>query len=390
MATNWSQYKEEPDVDWSQYKEDAGPKNSGSTWKSLYKGLSEAYPATLKSGVNAASQLFNGPQFDEQQEQPTENWAETLGRFGGKTAGGATLLAPAAYAGGALLPGVAGAALGAGLGGALTTKGGVKERLTSGALDAAIPYGLKAAGSALRLGRAGLSSVKPRQAADIIQEAHDIAHAKAIKPLNEVAKEAAESNMSPIKLPTWVTKLANEKGVFARTPANKRLLENVKKGDHQSIMDFQSDMFKKARQLSQPTKSAAENNLGEEIEAAREATKDTMQNHYKKEGRPDWAEKVKLGMGEYRGVKELFHDDPVISALVGTKKKVPKNLVEKVSADTAYHEKLRKALPELNKLVKRQKDKETLLHAEKIMKRLGVGAAYAKYLMPNFGEEDKK
>jgi len=355
-----------------------------STWKSLWKGASEAYPATVKSGANAVSQLFGGPQFDEQQQQPTANWPEMLGRFGGQAAGGATLLAPLAAAGSAALPGLGGAAIGSGIAGALTTKGGVKERLTSGLLDAMIPVGLKAVGSATRLGRSALSSTKPRTAADIIQGAHDIAHAKAIKPLNEVAKEAAASNMPPIKLPKWVTKLANEKGVFAKTPANKRLLADVKKGDHQSIMDFQSDMFKKARQLSQPTKSTAENNLGEEVEAARDATKESMQTHYKKHGRADWAAKVKEGMSDYRGLKELFHDDPVISALVGPKKVVPKNLVEKVSSDTAYHAKLRKALPELNKLVQRQKDKQTLKNAEKVLKRLGVGSAYTKYLMPNF------
>ncbi len=366
-------------IDWSQYKV-----KQPSSLESAYKGLREAYPGTVKSGLNAIAQPFGAQPFEEQEEQPTTNWPEYLGRLGGKLAGGATLLVPAALAGEAAIPGLAGAALGAGLGGAATTKGGLKDRLTSGLLDAMLPIGFKAAGSGFRLGKSALSSSKPRKAADIIQSAHDVAHAKAIKPLNEAANEAAASNISPIKLPIWVNKLINEKGVFSKTPANKRLLENAKKGDHQSIMDLQSDMFKKSQQLLQPTKSTAENNLGEELESARDAVKDTMQSHYTSEGRKDLADKVREGMGLYRGVKELFHGNPVISKLVGAEKKVPKNLISQISADTGYHSKLRKALPELNKIVKAQQDKETLKNAEKVLKRLAGGAAYTKYLMPDF------
>lgn len=357
-AIDWSQYKEEPrETDWSQYKEPS--QDQPSTWESLYKGVSEAYPRTLKSGANAIAKPLGMQGFQEDQELPAKNWIENIGRGAGKVGGALTLAAPFAAAGAAALP-IAGAELGAGIGGYLTTQGDWKERLKHAVIDSLVPIAGKGIAAGTRLTKSLLTSVKPRTAADIIQGAHDIAHAKAIAPLNEAATEAAKRNISPIKLPKQVTKLINEKGVFSKTPANKRLLENATKGDHQSIMDLQSDMFKKSQQLLQPTKSTADNNLGEELEAARDLVKDTMQTHYTKEDSADLADKVRKGMSAYRGVKELFHENPVISKLVGKEKIVPDNLVKQISKDTAYHAKLRKALPELNKVIQHQKDKAFL------------------------------
>ncbi len=336
------------------------------TWKSLYKGLSEAYPGTLKSGVNAIAKPIGMEGFEEHPEQPTQNWAENFGRGVGKVGGAATLAAPFSIAGEALLPGLAGIALGSAIGGAATTQGDLKPRLKQAAIDAAVPIGGKAIMSGSRLLKSFLTSVKPRKAADIIQGAHDVAHAKASEPFQMASKIASERNIPAMKPNESVYKLAKE--AFPSDPKYKRLLKQAKEGDYEAQRTVSSDMKREARILDNPNKSRTDRKFGKELQSAAEQMDEDQFTHFEKNKHKDLADLVREGINKYPAFKQMFYDNKTIADLVGPAKKVPKNLVSTISKDWAYFDKLRKSLPELNKIVQHQKDKEFL-------KKLGITAA---------------
>jgi len=378
-AIDWAQYKESsPDIDWAQYKETPAEEHPAETWGSLFKGASESYPQTLKSGANALMQLAGRQPFEVQQEQPTTNWPEYLGRLAGKGAGAISLAAPAVLGGEALIPGLAGASLGAGAAGAAFTPGGMKERITSGLLDAMAPAALKGVGSAFRLGKAAISPAKPRAAADIIQSAHDVAQESAVNPFKIAAKEAIARDLPPTPVDQSIFDLARK--TFSNTEANRRMMQRARTGNYDALRKMQSDMFTKSQSLQKPTKSLAEQNLGEELGAARDELNQTMFNHFDSLGHNDLASMIKKGMNDYAKFKDLYYKNKTIADLVGEEKKVPANLIGTLRRDWTSFKNIREAHPELNKLIRTQEDKEKIDTIEKTLKRLGAGAAGVKYL----------
>ncbi len=384
MATNWSKYREEPNIDWSQYKEGVSSKPASSTWGSLYKGITESFPSTLKSGVNALAEPFGGQPFEEQPEQPTTNWPEYLGRLTGKAGGYGLLAAPIAGAAQAAIPGLLGASIGSGLAGGALTKGGIRERLTDALLSSALPGIAKGAGAALRIGKSALSSVKPRHAADIIQSEHDLAHAAAVEPLKFASKQAKERGISSVPINKSVIKAS--KDVLPKTRSYRDLINKAKSGDYDALRELSSDLGSHARSLEKAD-THADRNLGKLAEEARQDVNQSIYKHFNDTGHKDLAESIQEGMHKYKNYMELFHKNKTISQLVGKEKVVPENLIHQVGKDTAYHQKLREAIPELNKVLKKQKDRELL---NKLGKHIGykAGAAAAvKSLIPGYEEK---
>ncbi len=384
-AIDWSQYKEEPNQnDWSQYKETQQDKPS--TWESLYKGVSEAYPATLKYGANALSQPFGMQPFQDQEEQPTTNWPEYLGRGVGKLGGALTLGVPFALGGEALIPGLAGASLGSGLAGAALTQGTAKDRSINGLLSAAIPGGLKGLGSAFRIAKSSVSSVKPRLAADVIQQAHDVAQAHAIKPLEEAAKMAASRKIPAAKINNNVFSTA--KSALGDDQAVRELIAKAKTGDYQARRDLQSDMAREARILADPSKSRADRLFGKKLEAARNSMNQADAANFEKHGSLDLAENIREGMKRYAEFKDLYYKNPRIAKLVGPEKDVPVSLNKLIRRDTGYFAKLRDAHPELKKLIQRQEDKELIKKMSRHVGYKTATAAAVKSLVPDSKNND--
>lgn len=382
---DWAKYKEKSSpIDWSEFKEN---KNPAETWSSLYKGLIEAYPNALKYGANALAQPFGGHPFQEQEESPTKNWPESVGRGLGKVGGALTLGAPFAIAGNALLPGLAGVSLGSGLGGALTTQGGLKDRAFSGTLSAAIPGTMKGLGALFRLGKSSISSVKPRMTADIIQKSHDLAHAEAVAPLESAARDAASRNIPEPKFDNKIFNIAKEG--LGNDVAVRDLISRAKKGEYQAIRDLQSDMGREARILENPNNSRADRLFGKKLESARDLINKTQAAHYEKHGAMDLAENIREGMKRYAEFKKLYYKDPRIAKLVGAERKVPKNINNLIREDSTYMKNFVQHHPKLNKIIKTQEDKELL---KKVGKHIGykAGAAAAiKELMPDIFNDDE-
>lgn len=362
---DWSQYKEDaPKTDWSQYKEDAkGVESPVNTWESFGRGLSQSYPNTLKYQGNALGELFGKQPFQEQEEQPTGNWPEYLGRLTGKIGGYATTAIPAGALGASLAPGLLGASLGAGAAGALLNKGDWKDRALSGLIEGALPATGKALASTGRLAKSALTSVKARPVADIIQKAHEVAKAEAIAPLQTAAKEAASAGLPPIRIDKNAFKLA--KRALPNTPAYRDMFIAAKKGDHEAVRRLQTDMGKEAR-LLKDSDSAAERKFGEELDNARNTVNESMFNHYQKHDRPDLSSMVKTGMKKYAKMIDMYDSNKTIRDLVGKEKKVPENLIKTISQDWSYFKKLRDAHPELKPHLQRQADQEFL-------KKYGLG-----------------
>src|SRR3990167_3851679 len=114
------------------------PERQRGIFENLGLGISQGYPHALKGDINAIAQLAGRRPF-EQQELEQGPLSQRIGQGLGQLGGHLTAVVPAAFASEAVIPGLAGASIGAGLAGAATTPGGWKERLSEGVLEAALP-----------------------------------------------------------------------------------------------------------------------------------------------------------------------------------------------------------------------------------------------------------
>ena len=337
---------------------------SSGVLQSAWKGLSEGYPSALKSGINALSEPFGSQPFNEREEKPADNLSEYLGRLGGKGAGYATLAAPFVAGGEAAIPGLVGASLGSGLAGGALTQGKLSERIKDALISAALPVAFKGLASSLRLGKSAITSVKPRKAADVIQEAHDISEAKAVAPFKEASKIAKERDIPSVKINKSIFDLASR--AFPKKQEYKDLLKKAKLGDYEALRQVSSDMKKVSRRLDDPDRLLTEQHFGSELDEAAQNIDKTMQHQFSIKGHKDLADLMKEGISNFAEHKNLYYKNPTIAKLVGEEKKVPKNLVKTIAKDETYFKKLREAHPGLKPILKRQEDQE-------LLKKLGIG-----------------
>lgn len=347
----------------------------------LSKGFTEGFPQSLTEASRGIAQLGGSEGFPETQIPESQGYLQSLGRGFGKTAGYGAVAAPFIAGGEAAIPGIAGSTLGAASAGGLTHEGNYKDRLTNAFLEAMIPAGLKGLKSA---GRIGLSAIKrsptPRKAADILQEYHAEHKNYATKPLDEAEIQASKEK-KPIRLNSKLIDSAED--YLAKTKANKNLIKEARKGDYKSVFKLQSDLGKRGESFASKN-TQAEIDRGSEIFDLRDSIIDGMKTHYDYLGHPEVSKNLTEGRKRYADFADLFLKNPTVSKLVGKEKIVPKNLLGKLESDTAYFDKLRKAIPEIEDMLKLKKDKKTLSNATKRISRLGFGALISKGALPEY------
>lgn len=359
---------------------------SKSQWSSLFKGLSEGYPESIKSGVNAISELGGAHPFENKELGPTQNWQETLGRVLGQGGGYATLAAPLTAAGSALIPGIGGAALGAGLSGAALTHGGLAERSAGGLISGALPLAGKAAVIGGKLGKNYLFGEKPREAASILQNAYKKHHGEAVSMLEDTASEVSKRGVSHIQIEKSLFKKIKEE-VPDKTHAFSELLKKAKTGDYDALRELQSDLRIKSEDLGS-SGTYAERNLGKLVGELRDNINKSITGHLKKTGNEDLATKLTHGMEKYKQVMKTYHGNKRISKLVGPDEEIPDTLYKLLGRDTKYFRELRKAHPELDKSLKVHELQKDISHLYKKASKLGYAGALLKYLLS--GSDHKK
>lgn len=363
MTIDWSKYKEDVPIDWSQYKEQP---EQESGWGSLLRGLKEGYPFALKSGINAASGVIGRHPFDMQQEQPTANWQESLGRGTGKLGGYLSLAAPLAAGGEALIPGLLGASLGSGLAGGLLTEGSTSDKAIGALESSAVPGIGKALSLGARLGKSLIGSATSRKAADVIQKSYDPLREKLSKSFESIGTAADKIGIN--KIPLEKGMLNEIKEVGPKTKKFQSFVDKAEDGDYKALRQIQTELGKRAeRHMSSGLGS--EYDVGEKMMEARHDINQAVKSHFEEKGFKNLADKLERNVKGWKELLNTYHSDPVISKLVGENRKVPKNLLSKLEEDSVNAERLRNAHPELRKMLQTKKDKETI-------KRLMKGSAY--------------
>lgn len=362
------------------------PEHQRGTFENLGRGISQGYPSALKGDINAIAQLAGKHPF-EQQELEQGPLSQRIGQGLGELGGHLTAILPAAAASEALIPGLAGASIGAGLAGAVTTSGGWKKRLSEGLLEAAIPAGLKGLKEGGKLGLAALRRTPTaRKAADVIQKSHEVAHEFATAPLRTAENEAAEIG-KPIRLSNKLLIAAED--ALDNSKANKSLIEKAKKGDYKSVFKLQSDLWKRGSDFSS-RQTQAEIDRGKEIFDLRDSIINGMKTHYDYLGKNNISKNLSEGQNRYKEFADLYLNNPTVSNLVGDKKIVPKNLLSKLESDTAYFNKLKNEIPSIGKMLELQKSKKNLKKASKLVTGLGQVGAIGKYLSGKDGASKDK
>lgn len=379
-AIDWSQYKEEPDVDWSEFKEEP----SGNHWQNLYKGFSEGYPHALKSGANAVGEIFGAHPFDQQEQQPTKSWQESLGRGAGEVGGYLSLGVPAAAGITALLPevvpGLLGASIGSAVAGAGLKSGGWKERALAGLESSIIPAAGKATGLAGRLGKSYFTGATPRKAADIIQGAYDPLRKGLSESFESIGNAAEKIGINKISIKKDL--LDKIKEVGPKTDKFKRFVDKAEHGDYRALRSIQTELGKRAeRHMSSGLGS--EYDVGELMMEARNDINREVANHFEEKGFKNLADKLKRNVAGWKDMLETYHSNPTIGRLVGKNREVPKNLVSTLGKDQVDMAKLRAAHPEIEKLVRIKKDKDTVNKLSKGLLYRLIGAEAGKALLPS-------
>lgn len=347
-----------------------------STLSSFFNGITQGYPSALKGDINAVAALGGMHPFDQQdlEEGPL---SQRIGQGIGQIGGHLSAILPVAAASEAVIPGLLGASIGAGLAGAATTPGGWKERLSEGALEAAIPAGLKGLKEAGKLGFAALRRTPTaRKAADVIQRSHEVAHQHAIEPLENAELEASKIN-KPIRLTNKI--LSSAEDALANTKANKELIKKARNGGYKSVFKLQSDLWKRGNAFASK-QTQAEIDRGNEIFDLREALLNGMKAHYNYLGKNDVSSNISKGQKRFKQFADLYLSNPTVSKLVGEEKIVPKNLLSKLESDTAYFNRLKAEIPSIGKMLEIEKSKKKLKSASKVVAGLGHVSALGKYL----------
>ncbi len=352
------------------------PQHERGSIANFARGVKQGYPYALKGDINAVAELGGKHPF-QQQELENGPLSQRIGQGVGRIGGHLTAVIPAAAASEALIPGIAGASLGAGLAGAATTAGDWKKRLGQGVLEAAIPAVFKGVGEAGKLGFAALKRTPTaRKAADVIQQSHEVAHKFATQPLNAAEKEAATVN-KPIRLSNKI--LAAAEDALSNTKANKTLIDNAKKGDYKSVFKLQSDLWKRGNSFASK-QTQAEIDRGHEIFDLRDALLKGMKTHYDYLGKKDISKNLTEGQNRFKEFADVYLSNPTVAKLVGKEKVVPKNLLSKLESDTAYFNRLKNEIPSIGKMLELQQSKRKLKNAVKVSASLGHGGALIKYL----------
>ena len=363
------------------------PQHEPGMFSNFARGLSQGYPHALKGDINAIAQLAGRHPF-EQNELAQGPLSQSIGQGLGQLGGHLTAILPAAAASEALIPGLAGASIGAGLAGAATTPGDWKKRLSEGLLEAAIPAGGKVIKEA---GKLGLSALKrtptPRMAADVIQKRHEAAHKVATTPLEEAKKLAYERNIGPIRINP---KLLDEvPKILGKDEATTRLLNKARKGDYEALDKLQSDVRREGRTLL-ASDNHADRLLGKDAHALADNIIGGIKVHAQYKGHGDIADLLTQGKKNYADFAKIYLENPTISKLVGKEKIVPKNLLSKLESDTAYFNKLKDEIPSIGKMLELQKSKKNLKKAAKYASSLGKLGLAGKYFGSSGGNLSSK
>ena len=357
------------------------PEHQRGIFENLGRGIYQGYPHALKGDINAIAELAGRHPF-EQQELEQGPLSQRIGQGLGQLGGHLSAIIPAAAASEAIIPGLAGASIGAGLAGAATTSGGWKKRLSEGLLEAAIP----AAGKVIKeAGKLGLSALRraptPRMAADVIQKSHEAAHKVATAPLEEAKKLAYERNIGPIRINPKL--LDDVPKILGKDEATTRLLNKARKGDYEALDNLQSDVRREGRTLL-ASDNHADRLLGKDAHTLADNIIGGIKVHAQYKGHGDIAELLTQGKKNFANFAKIYLENPTINRLVGKEKIVPKNLISKLESDTAYFNKLKEEIPSIGKMLELQKSKKNLKKAAKYATNLGKLGAIGKYLT---GEE---
>jgi len=329
----------------------------------VWKGARQGAEHEAKSKVNALAQLFGSHPFEIKPLGPVQSSSEMVGREGAKMGVDIAGLLPFIAGGEAAIPGLVGASVGAGVGGGLLQKGGLKERGLAALEDALLPIGAKALKASGRYVKAAFKQPTPRGAADIIQGAHDPQLEFAGSLFENVLNKAKKEGVENIKLSEdmW-------QDILKHGPDTKNfraLASKAKEEGYEKLHKVQSDLFKKESQLrAEGTNAGTE--AAEDTALVRKQLNDHIEDHFKKTGNPELAKELKDARNKYRHLKEVFYKDTKISKLVSPERAVPEDLPKYIGKDTTFHRKLRDEIPELKGLVQRQKDVDFL-------KKAGIG-----------------
>lgn len=356
------------------------PREAMSNLHLLAKGFKEGGSHQGRSMLNALGQIAGAPQLENPELGRVSSAHELLGRGAGEVGASLAGLAPFASAGSAIIPGVAGSAIGAGLGGLALTPGSLRDRASQAILDAFVPGTAKAIKTGGRLLKSGAFRKSPEDYAQMIEKTYDKQKDLAGGLYQNVLKKAKDEGVSRIKLPKYLMEEIKEIG--PKTQAFKRALEKAAKGGYEELHHIQSSLFTRSHGLKK-SQDITQRELGEDVGEVRTKLNDYIENHFDKSGTPELAHDLREARRRYRHLKDVFEKHPTINKLVGEEREVPENLGKFLQKNTTFHKNLMKEIPELEKAIKTQKDKDQLNKIIKGAKEWSVPALFTKYLLGN-------
>jgi hypothetical protein len=356
-----------------------GSINKNNSFSDLMPSLKEL-PIGLQEGFKGSVGAIPGvenyfPGLSQQTPIPQDiegaGFARNIGRGIGATPVIGAVGAPlAAAATGFGVPASAAALGGAAFGGGMTTPGDLWHRMV-GAGEAVAPL---AAGKVIskipNIWKTVTGKVEPEKLVKNLQKGHDIANKEASDIFDFVKNEQKLREIGKINLSPDLFDEA--KNVLSKTRANKKLIEDARSGNYESIHKLQSDLgtFGRAKKNS---KFISERKEGDEILDLRDQMNEGIENKFIEKGQIDLAESIKDARQRWAKLKELYYEHPTIGKMVAPKtRKVPKNPISVFSEQSKQMQRIHESHPEIPDMLKIYNDKKEL---RKQLKKLGLGSA---------------
>ncbi len=193
------------------------------------------------------------------------------------------------------------------------------------------------------------------------------------KIFDTVEKEVESRGISKIPVDKDVIKQAET--FLAKTPANKKLITDAKAGDYKALRSLQADLRTKGEK-SLASAFTAENTMGEEILATRDAVNQSIQKHFENTGHEDLAKLLNQARQSYKEIQKTYFSTPQLAKVFGKSQKVPKNPKTLLTEESTEMKRFMASHPEVEKaLVKALKHEKKMKTLGKIGAGLGIGTA---------------
>lgn len=192
------------------------------------------------------------------------------------------------------------------------------------------------------------------------------ANSKAGKIFEHVEQEFDARNIPKIPIDS---KLINEaRELLSKTLANKRLINEAKKGDYKALRKLQGDLRNKGEK-GLASDELANNDLGEKMFEVRDEINSSIQKHLENQGHEDLADALNKVRKDYRKIKQTYHSTTKLSKTFGENQFVPHNPITFLREESTQMKRFMEAHPELEKaLAKAMKHDKKM----KIIKNSGL------------------